>query len=171
VSAAGSDFPYPAALPSCKLVGPPQRSDGRALEMPMRLLTSGVLIGMLLATAACSDSPTGIARSASGSWVQQEQIPGSSLHMTLVASGSSLSGTGTWVAEAGPGGTLTATGAVQGSSVNLDLVLTANTTGGPLLMFDEHFTGHLQLDKLVGTMTFGPPSNPTSQSSVTFVRP
>jgi hypothetical protein len=93
------------------------------------------------------------------------------MRMTLTAAGPSLSGTGTWVAEAGPGGTLTATGDVEGSTVQLDLVLTANMTTGPLLFGDEHFTGHLQLDRLVGTITYGPPSNPTSQTNVTFVRP
>ena len=73
-------------------------------------------VGVLSLSLGCS-GPTSatVASAASGSWVRVEAHPGSDFEMSLVANGTSLSGTGNFVAEAGPGGTMTIEGAAAGT--------------------------------------------------------
>jgi hypothetical protein len=88
--------------------------------------------------------------------------------MTLVADGSSISGTGTVLVEAGGGGTATIEGAVVGDVVNLNITYQIEHPGGTRTL-TEHFTGHLLLDELVGTTQSGEPPNVSTAPTV-FIR-
>lgn len=60
-----------------------------------------------------------------GSWGQSGfSVPGNSFEMDLSSTGSTVSGGGSYAGEAGPAGTLTVTGTVDGLAVHLDLTFT-----------------------------------------------
>lgn len=101
----------------------------------------------------CGREPTktGIAESLRGKWAVQETVPGSSFSMTLTPSGDSLTALGDFVVEAGGAGFSTARGKVDGDAVNLDFTLMQEFSGGGVQSF-EHFTGHLVMGRLPGTM-------------------
>jgi hypothetical protein len=89
--------------------------------------------------------------------------------MQLTSSGASVSGTGNWCGEAGPCGTLSVVGSVNGSAVHLDLTLTQQLpTSGVTSV--EHFDGAFSGPyTLVGTETRdGAGSGP---QTVTFRHP
>jgi hypothetical protein len=114
-------------------------------------------IGVSALVIGCSD-PTGtrLAASVSGPWVQLQEVPGNSFEMDLDADGTSLSGTGTFQGEAGPGGTMSVEGAVTGETVTLDFTMHAELTGNASTI-TAHFTGGLKNDELMGTMQFDYP--------------
>lgn len=128
-----------------------------------------VVIGATLLIAGCS-TPTSasIASSVSGSWELHETVPGAGFWMTLAADGSSISGTGTVLVEAGGGGTATIEGAVVGDVVNLDITYQIERPGGTTTL-TEHFAGRLLFDELVGTTQAGDPPNVSSERTV-FIR-
>lgn len=127
-------------------------------------------VGLLLLALSCS-GPTdaSIASDASGSWVRVEAHPGSDFEMTLVSNGASLSGTGTFVDEAGPGGTMTINGEVSRDSVNLDFNFETEFTGGPV-MSTGHFTGILRLGQLQGRVLYFGEAADISLDPTIFVR-
>ena len=115
---------------------------------------SGVLaVAVAALCAGCGSEPTSesIASSLNGNWTIDYSIPGAAFSTTLLANGSSLSGTGDFVVEAGPGGTSTVEGSVDGDVVNLDFTLSEQFTGG-VVTIRETFTGHFALGSLRGTM-------------------
>ena len=129
----------------------------------LAVIASSILLG-------CSDPTSAdIASSAAGSWSIQEHVPGNFFGMTLVANGTALSGTGTFVGEAGPGGSSIVVGAVTNGDVNLDFTLLTERTDGTDTS-TAHFSGRLMLGQLRGTLQFGlaSPDNPPSQA--TFIR-
>jgi hypothetical protein len=124
-------------------------------------------IGALSLAIACGEpTSASIASAVSGSWVRVEQHPGNSFEMKLVATGSSLSGTGSFQGEAGPGGTMTVEGNVTKGIVSLDFTLSAELTDGTLVR-TMHFTGRPSLLELRGIMQSG--NNPTSLGADTTV--
>lgn len=116
------------------------------LPRKLAVLLSAICFG-------CSHEPTGtsIAESLRGKWAVQETVPGSSFTTTLTPTGNTLEGLGDFVVEAGGSGFSTARGTVEGDAVNLDFTLMQEFTGGGVQSF-EHFTGHLTMGKLTGTM-------------------
>ena len=101
-------------------------------------------------------------------WELHETVPGAGFWMTLAADGSSISGTGTVLVEAGGGGTATIEGAVVGDVVNLDITYQIERPGGTTTL-TEHFAGRLLFDELVGTTQAGDPPNASSERTV-FIR-
>lgn len=82
----------------------------------------------LLGSAACGrnpdlTNPNVIEANLPGMWSQTIDVPGSLTVMTLSVSDTTVSGAGTWVREAGPGGSLAVTGYVTGSHVVLEIAL------------------------------------------------
>jgi hypothetical protein len=111
-------------------------------------------IGLLCVVLnGCSTDTAPIAGSIDGPWSQDFSVPGSFLTMQLTSSGASVSGSGNYCGEAGPCGTLSVVGTINGSAVHLDLTLTQQmpTTGVTSV---EHFDGAFSgLYTLVGTET------------------
>ena len=126
-------------------------------------------VGVLSLSLGCS-GPTSatVASAVSGSWVRVEAHPGSDFEMSLVANGTSLSGTGNFVAEAGPGGTMTIEGGVTRDTVNLDFTFSTEFTDGNVTS-TGHFTGILSLGALRGNATYFSGSDITTDAT-TFVR-
>jgi hypothetical protein len=92
-----------------------------------------------------------------GKWDQDFSIPGSFLEMDLTLNGSVISGSGNWCGEAGPCGTLTVAGTVNGDAVQLDLTYTLQLpVPGP--MSTQHFAGRLTTpNALRGSVGVGTP--------------
>jgi len=110
-----------------------------------------------------------IASAVSGSWVRVEEHPGSDFEMSLVATGTSLSGTGNFVVEAGPQGTMTIEGAVSGDTVNLDFTLWTELPDRAVLS-TGHFEGSLVLGELRGRTVSYSQSADISFGPTVFVR-
>jgi hypothetical protein len=116
-----------------------------------------VLSVLLFAVAlGCSNpiEPSSI----NGRWGGPPSVPGNSFEMDLVASGSAISGTGTWSGEACCAGTLAVTGTFDNGAVHLEITETVSsppTAIGSVLTFD----GRLLLNTLVGRLTMRDPAN------------
>jgi hypothetical protein len=115
----------------------------------MRFVMSMALLCVALAGCGSDTAPT--AKSIDGPWSQDFSTSGSFLTMHLTSAGTSVSGTGNFCGEAGPCGTLSVVGTVNGSAVHLDLTLTQQQPAtGPATV--EHFDGAFSgLYTLVGT--------------------
>jgi hypothetical protein len=135
----------------------------------MRVARRLAIVASILLLGCSTPTHTNVASAVSGAWTMRESIPGNEFSMTLVANGSSLSGGGTFAGEAGLRGDLTVEGAVAGSVVNLDFTLHTEFPVGAQTS-TEHFTGHLVLGQLSGTMQVGDPLE-TSPAPTVFVRP
>ena len=117
----------------------------------MRSLLSMSLLCVVL--GGCSSDTAPIPNSIDGPWSEDFSVPGSFFTMQLTSSGANVSGTGNWCGEAGPCGTVSVAGTVNGNAVHLDLTLTRQlpTPGAPSV---EHFDGAFSGPyKLVGTQT------------------
>jgi hypothetical protein len=127
-------------------------------------------IGALSVAMGCTEpTSASIASAVSGSWVRVEEHPGSHFEMSLVATGTSLSGTGNFIAEAGPRGTMTVEGAVSGDTVSLDFTLSTELTD-PTVVSTGHFEGSLVFGALRGrTVFYSQPAN-ISFGPTVFVR-
>lgn len=133
-------------------------------SMVLAIVASSILLG-------CSDpTSVGIASAAAGAWSVQEQVPGNFFGMTLAANGSALSGTGSFVGEAGPGGNFIVDRGVTNGAIHLDFTLYNEHPGGADTV-TSHFTGQLLLRRMVGTMWVGTPSQDNPPGRTTFVRP
>ena len=99
-----------------------------------------VLLLALLAMGCSGAEPFTGPAIINGKWAEPFSVPGSFLGFDLTSTGSTVSGTGNYAGEAGPFGTLSVTGTVDGITVHLDLTFTeqapraGNTT-------TEHFDG------------------------------
>ena len=78
------------------------------------------VILILLLILGCGDG-LGPAADLSGTWAATYSFPGSSLVLTLTQVGASITGTGTYQMEAGPGGTLQVVGTYHRPSFKLTL--------------------------------------------------
>jgi hypothetical protein len=138
--------------------------------MTMRV-TRLLALGASLIVIGCSGEPTSasIASSLTGSWVRLEEFPGNDFEMRLAADGSSLSGTGTFVGRAGPGGTITVVGTVTRDTVNLDFTLQAELSDSTVTS-TAHFTGRLILQELRGTLQYGNTLSLIVAPSTVFIR-
>jgi hypothetical protein len=101
--------------------------------------------------------------------VRVEEHPGSHFEMSLVATGTSLSGTGNFIAEAGPRGTMTVEGAVSGDTVSLDFTLSTELTD-PTVVSTGHFEGSLVFGALRGRTVFYSQPADISFGPTVFVR-
>jgi hypothetical protein len=113
---------------------------------------------LIVLLAACSNDAASRPTPAvlDGSWHHMraaDEPPGFLRQFTLTLSGTTLSGTGTWQGEAGPQGTLSVTGTVNGDDIQLDLAFTV-TLPQPSQGFVQHFDGRLSTaTDMVGTIT------------------
>ena len=117
----------------------------------MRFVMSMALLCVVLAGCASDTAP--FPTSIDGPWSEDFSVPGSFLTMHLTSSGASVTGTGNYCGEAGPCGTVSVAGTVNGSAVHLDLTLTQQqpTTGVTTV---EHFDGAFRSAyTIVGTET------------------
>jgi hypothetical protein len=127
-------------------------------------------IGALSVAMGCTEpTSASIASAVSGSWVRVEEHPGSHFEMSLVATGTSLSGTGNFIAEAGPRGTMTVEGAVSGDTVNLDFTLSTELPDRAVLS-TGHFEGSLVFGALRGRIVFFSQPADISFGPTVFVR-
>lgn len=133
--------------------------------------TVAFIIAAMVALTGCSESPTGVALASSltGSWSVVEPYPGASFTMNLMSHGPALSGTGSFVAEAGPGGNSVIAGEVMRDQVNIDFTLLTGFTTGTVSS-EAHFTGRLISNQLKGTMQYGVASGANPPMPTTFVR-
>ena len=90
-----------------------------------------------------------------GRWFAVSEPAGESLHLILLESNGSVSGSGSWTGEAILGGDVTATGEVSGRDVVLDLTFEHLDNGVPVgTSFTEHFAGVFTSNNdLEGTVT------------------
>jgi hypothetical protein len=127
-------------------------------------------IGALSVAMGCTEpTSASIASAVSGSWVRVEEHPGSDFEMSLLANGTSLSGTGNFIAEAGPRGTMTVEGAVSGDTVSLDFTLSTELTD-PTVVSTGHFEGSLVFGALRGRTVFYSQPADISFGPTVFVR-
>ena len=113
---------------------------------------------LALVVSACSDAAA--FGSITGKWAEDFSIPGSSMGMDLTVSGSVVSGSGDWCGEAGPCGTLSVAGMIDGTAVHLDLSFTQTIPQpGPTRI--QHFDGRLtSANALQGSITTDTPGQP-----------
>jgi hypothetical protein len=104
------------------------------MRFPLSRLRAAPLV-LAAAIAGCGgggESPAPVA-DLSGKWAEPVNVPGAQFQFTLAQQGNNVTGTGTFSIEAGPNGTLGATGTVQDGAVTLvfqySTGLTANFTG------------------------------------------
>jgi hypothetical protein len=79
-----------------------------------------LIIPTLILVLGCGNA-LGPAKDLSGTWAAIYSFPGSSMVLTLRQVGDSIAGTGTYQAEAGPGGMLQVVGMYHRPSVSLTL--------------------------------------------------
>jgi hypothetical protein len=133
------------------------------------------LVGAMAALsmlAGCGNDPTAASRAAAiaGAWQEALDVPGAFFGMTLTADGASLSGTGSYIIEAGPSGLTIVSGSASANEVNLDFV---DESGHPAPGEGAgrwHFTGKLILNRLEGTLQYGVASPDNLPVSAVFVR-
>jgi hypothetical protein len=106
--------------------------------------------------ASCSDGTP--PNALSGYWVHvrtADEPPGYSLGLAFTTTNGTVAGAGGWQGEAMPGGTVTASGAIERGTVTLDLTFTHSLAGGAQLdSFVEHFVGSFtSRDDLEGSTT------------------
>jgi hypothetical protein len=121
----------------------------------MKRLLLVVLATCLAAVAACgNDIFTAPPSALAGTWFAPNEVPGSSQVWTLTVTGSSVTGTGTWSAEACCGGTITMTGIVVNRVIHMDVIVsTTMPTQRPAV--HQRFDGSLtSADVLQGAVTF-----------------
>jgi hypothetical protein len=128
----------------------------------MRSVMSVLLV--VLVASGCSDS-TGPG-SISGKWAEDFSIPGSFFEMNLAATGSEISGTGSFCGEAGPCGSVAVNGTIDGIQVHLNFVSIAQIPQvGPIV--NSHFDGYLTMrGTLTGTIAIDPPNLPAGNPAV-----
>jgi hypothetical protein len=105
------------------------------------------LAGTIAACAASPVAPRTLGEQLSATWSEVIGIPGSQVVVSLVVSDTAITGTGDYTIEAGPRGTIVATGSLKGDAVTLQLVRTDGYT--------MHFSGALSSeDRLDGYAWF-----------------
>jgi len=82
-----------------------------------KLIACICIVTLLTSCGGNSSTP-----SIDGKWNEVYSFPGNSLNFTLSTQNTAVSGTGSYVGEAGPQGNLTVTGTYQPPSVNLSIL-------------------------------------------------
>jgi hypothetical protein len=92
-------------------------------------------------------------------------VPGNSFEMDLTSTGSAVSGSGSYAGEAGPAGTLTVAGTVDGLVVHLDLTF-GEQVPRPGNTTMEHFDGQFtSANVLEGSITSDTPGQTPGRAS------
>jgi hypothetical protein len=101
-----------------------------------------------------------------GRWgTAASSIPGNFFEMDLNSTGSTVSGSGSYAGEAGPAGTLTVAGTVDGIIVHLDLTFTQQVPRAEPANI-EHFDGQFtSANTLEGSTTSDTPGQPLGRAS------
>lgn len=123
----------------------------------MRSVRSVWLLALVAAGCSGAEPFTGPA-SINGRWAEPFSVPGSFLGFDLTSTGSTVSGSGNYAGEAGPFGTLSVTGTVDGIVVHLDLTFTeqAPRAGNTSTEhFDGQFTAFDVIEGSIATDTPG----------------
>ena len=105
-----------------------------------------------------------------GKWVEGFSIAGNFLNMDLSSTGSTVSGSGNYCGEAGPCGTLSVAGTIDGIAVHLDLTFTEQVprVGHTMIEhFDGQFTSANVLEGSIATDTPGQVPGHTSYRRAT----
>jgi hypothetical protein len=111
------------------------------------------LFCIVVAFVACTDSTAPDPTQIAGDWVFLQ--PGSRLEMLLMPTNGTVSGNGSWFAEAFSFGGLTASGRMIGDSVQLALVLSKDPNQGGGVFQTGTFSGRLvSNDSLLGRVTY-----------------
>ena len=105
----------------------------------MRSVRSVWLFALLAMGCSGADRFIGPAN-INGRWEEPFSFPGSFLGFDLTSRGSTVSGSGNYAGEAGPFGTLTVAGTIDGPTVHLDLTFTEQAPR-PGHTEIEHFDG------------------------------
>lgn len=105
----------------------------------MHSVKSVLLLGLLAIGCSGAEPFTGPAV-IDGRWAEPFSFPGSFLGFDVTSTGSVVSGSGSYAGEAGPFGTLSVTGTVDGIAVHLDLTFTEELPR-PGHTVTDHFDG------------------------------
>ena len=119
----------------------------------------------LLAMGCSGAEPFMGPASIDGGWAEPFSIAGSFLGFDLTSTGSTVSGSGNYAGEAGPFGTLSVAGTVDGIAVHLDLTFTeqAPRVGHTMI---EHFDGvFTSFDVIEGSIATDTPGQVPGQIS------
>ena len=123
----------------------------------MRLILAFLSVLILAACGRATSELHPSADQLNGTWARvpfEGEPPGSGLTLELTMNGSSISGTGSWHGEAGPSGSITATGHIGGDQVTLDMALIQLVNGVEQGRVTEQFAGRLtSRTDLEGTTT------------------
>ena len=131
-------------------------------------MVMAVAVGVML--LGCSDSTSAnTASSLNGAWKLRLDPPEGFFGFSLTPTGSDVAGDGSFAGEAGPQGTLSVSGTVTGTEVDLDFVLvTQLPVGQPPRT--AHFTGRFVFGKMEGTLRFGPAAPDNLPQPAVFLR-
>ena len=130
----------------------------------------------LIALPSCAGdltAPSGsnLALAVQGQWAEEQTIAGNFLAFTLQATDTTLTGAGTFVGEAGPGGTVAVVGVVAQSTITMRFTYTTTTAPTPVT-FVARFTGTLDANnRMVGSIRYGPESGQQPEYPTAFRRP
>ena len=92
-------------------------------------------------------------------------VPGNSFEMDLTSTASAVSGSGSFAGEAGPAGTLTVAGTVEGVLVHLDLTFSQQVPRVEPATI-EHFDGQFTSANVIeGSTTSDTPGQPPGRAS------
>jgi len=131
----------------------------------MRSVRSVWLVALLAMGCSGAEPFTGPA-SIDGSWgLAGSSVPGSFFEMDLTSAGATISGSGRYAGEAGPAGTFTVAGTIDGTTVHLDLTFTQQVpqTEPPAIQhFDGQFTS---ANVMEGSTTSDTPGQPPGHAS------
>src|ERR1700730_4601739 len=128
-----------------------------------------VLLLALFAIGCSGAEPFVGPASVDGKWGDGVSVPGNFFEMDLIAAGSSVSGSGNYCGEAGPCGTLSVAGTIDGIAVHLDLTFTEQLPRAGHTMiehFDGKFTSANVLEGSIATDTPGQVPGHTSYHRV-----
>jgi hypothetical protein len=124
-----------------------------------------VLLLALVAVGCSGAEPFTGPASINGRWAEPFSFPGSFLGFDLTSTGSTVSGTGNYAGEAGPFGTLSVAGTVDGIAVHLDLTFTEQAPRAGHTMI-EHFDGTFtSFDVIEGSIATDTPGQVPGQIS------
>jgi hypothetical protein len=130
----------------------------------MRFLRSVWLLALLAMGCSGAEPFTGPA-TINGRWAEPFSFPGSFLGFDLTSTGSTVSGSGNYAGEAGPFGTLSVAGTVNGFAVHLDITFTEQAPRAGHTMI-EHFDGvFTAFDTIEGSIATDPPDQVSGKIS------
>jgi len=135
----------------------------------MRSVRSVLLLALVAMGCSGAERFLGPA-SIDGRWAEGFSIAGSFLAFDLTSTGSTVSGSGNYCGEAGPCGTLSVAGTIDGLAVHLDLTFTEQVprVGHTMIEhFDGQFTSANVIEGSIATDTPGQVPGKISYQRVT----